>query len=639
MLHAERTQIRPLRRARGGEDLRPRGLGQLDGSQSHAPRAGVDQDPVAGFQSGDLPRERRGHEDLRHGGESGGRQPRRSGRHQFPTGDDFGAQRPEREADHAVSRRDAGHLATDLEDPAAHLFAEEPSLDQPHRPEHVEEVQPAGLDRNPDFAGRERTRRPGDDPQFLERAALVRGEVPVMILRQGQALRAAPGADKSGRQPAVPPVRDIGLRIGKEQLFRDLGGRCGRGGVEIQHPGLQVARFPGDHPAESPERRARELSRPLPFEDLGAARNEPRPPGRGRIGVGQTLDEREGAPRRVAHVRRQLPRGGVRPAAVEPCEMHDPGEREIPGRIRQERSPSVAAVRFEGFPDDPVRLVAGGRGFSVHEHDGLVSRREFRRQFRAHPAAVPRNHPDARTQGHLRRSAGHDHPPVRQAAGLRFVHPDDFRFLESGVTKRPAPHLGAGQRVTRAVLVGEPPPAVELSENQVHPAPAALVLKRDELSRGGEEFPAVVQRLVEVPRGVEHVGGNRQVVTVVFEALRHRVLLDVQDAVFDPGVLAAEPGLGVREETRGDVRVGVVEPAGLELRQDAVGCRPDPRADLDHPEGPPFRESGDDHLHHVPQHPVGGAPDGRLGVEIAGPGRLVAEQERQGVFTAPKHFG
>ena len=299
------------------------------------------------FSPASLPGERRGHEDLRHGGESGGRQPRGRGRHQFPQRDDFGAQRAEREADHAVSHGDAGHVGTGLEDPAAHLFAEEPSLDQPHRPEHVEEVQPTGLDRDPDFAGRERTRRPGDDPQFLERPALVRGEVPVRFLRQGQALRAAPGADQPGRQPAIPPVRDIGLRVGEEQLFRDLGGRRRRGRVEIQHPGLQVARFPGDHPAESPERCARELSRPLPFEDLGAARDEPRPPGRGRIGVRQALDEREGARRRVAHVRRQLPRGGVRPAAVEPREMHDPGKRETAGRIRQDRPPRLPPVRFQ----------------------------------------------------------------------------------------------------------------------------------------------------------------------------------------------------------------------------------------------------------------------------------------------------
>ena len=190
----------------------------------------------------------------------------------------------------------------------------------------------------------------------------------------------------------------------------------------------------------------------------------------------------------------------------------------------------------------------------------------------------------------------------------------------------------------RPVAVGEPPPTVELSEDQVHPTPAPLVLERYELTGRSEQPAAMIERLVQVLRRVEHVGRDDHVIAMEVETLRNRVLFDIQHAVLDgvPGL--AETGLRFREETRRNIRIGVVVTARAKLGEDAGGRRADARPDFDHLEPPPFRQRSDDHLDHVPHHQVRGFPHRRLHIEIAGTRFLVAEQQGQGILPATEHF-
>ena len=54
VLHAQRPQKRLFRSTGGGENLSPRGLGQLNRGQPHAPCPGVDQNPLARLQPGQI---------------------------------------------------------------------------------------------------------------------------------------------------------------------------------------------------------------------------------------------------------------------------------------------------------------------------------------------------------------------------------------------------------------------------------------------------------------------------------------------------------------------------------------------------------------------------------------------------------
>ena len=54
MINAQRPQIRLLWSAGGGEHLRAHGVGQLYGSQSHAARSRVNENPVARLQSNEV---------------------------------------------------------------------------------------------------------------------------------------------------------------------------------------------------------------------------------------------------------------------------------------------------------------------------------------------------------------------------------------------------------------------------------------------------------------------------------------------------------------------------------------------------------------------------------------------------------
>ena len=161
VFHAQRPQVLPFRCARGREDFRPGGPGQLDGRQTHAARTGVNQYPVAGFQPGKFEGKGRRNEHLGHGRQGGGRQLRWRGRNQFLQGDGLRTHGAERQADHAVTGRDRGYPGTHLPDPTAELRAEMSSPHQADRAENIQEIQSAYVDRNADFTGFQGWRRSG----------------------------------------------------------------------------------------------------------------------------------------------------------------------------------------------------------------------------------------------------------------------------------------------------------------------------------------------------------------------------------------------------------------------------------------------------------------------------------------------
>jgi len=192
--------------------------------------------------------------------------------------------------------------------------------------------------------------------------------------------------------------------------------------------------------------------------------------------------------------------------------------------------------------------------------------------------------------------------------------------------------------VVGTVVVGKPPPAVQLSEGQVHPAQPGQVLQRDQLPRWSEKFPAMCKCLFQISRCVEDIRGNNQVVTVRVEALRNRVLLDIQRHIPDASSGVAEPRFRFGKEACGNVRIDVVETSLGKFRQHRSGGGPGARSDLDHPQAPIAGQRGHQGTHRLGQQPVCRSGHRRLQVQI-GRGRLAAaEQQGQGILLAAKHL-
>ena len=189
------------------------------------------------------------------------------------------------------------------------------------------------------------------------------------------------------------------------------------------------------------------------------------------------------------------------------------------------------------------------------------------------------------------------------------------------------------------VAIGETPPAVQLAEDQIHPAPAALVLKCYQQPRRCQKRTAVGKRLVQTARGVQHVGRDDQVVSVGLEALIHGILLNVQHPVVDRGAPCVETRFCFGEKACGDVGVHVVKPAGRKLGQDAFGRRPDSGPHLQHAQLPPGRQVVHERANDLAQHPVRRPPDWSTPIEITGLRFRIAEQQRQRVLIAAKHLG
>ena len=639
--HAERAQIVPLARACRRKHLRAGRPGQLDRREPDAAGAGVNQHAVAGVQPRQLERERGRDECRGNRRELGDRKSRRCGHDHLFQGHRLRAEILERHADDAIAYGNAGDALADLQHPAAELAAHE-VVDEADGDEHVAEVEPEGLDRRANLAGLKQLRRLVDHLNGVEGATGIGLQHPAGLLRQRQPVRDRRSAHQPGALAAAEAVGDVGLGVGIEKLVHEFGRARRIGGVEIEHPRLELGRLPRRHLAQAPERGAGQLAAALALQHLGAARHEPEPLRRGEIALCQRLGQRQRARRRVARICRHLLRAGLCAVAVEPGEMHDAGERHIGGQVLQQRFPRVAPrpLHERLAHAGPIRNRWPASGcIGTGEDDRLVVRREFRSQLCREAAPVGGQHPEARGLGHLRRPLRHDHAPVRVGVGIGLVEAQDGDVVEPGIAEGLAPHGGGGEGMVRAVVVREAPPAVQLPESEVEPALAAEVLQRHKLARRREQRKTVRQRLVQVARRVQHVRRDHQVVAVQIEALLHRVLLDIQHPVVDGRLGTAEARLRFREEAGGDVRVDVVVTPVRKLGQDRGRRRPGAGAHLDDPEPAPGRHPGQERRHRVGQQPVGRAGHRRLEIEVGRSRLAAAEEQCERIRLAAQHVG
>ena len=257
--HAQRPEICLFRRAGGGEDFRSRGLCQLDGGQPHATCTGVNQYPVAGLQFRKFERQHTCREHRGKRGERCHRHVRWGERHQFFPCNHFRTECAERQADHAIADRDGGHAGAHLYHVTAHLLAQQPFLNQAHCPEYIEEVEPAGFDRNANLVRLQGTFRQRQHLQFFDSSPRVGRQHPVGTLGQGKAVRVRARTHQPRRPARLLSVGDVGLGVRVKQFIREAVRQHGSIGVEVDHARLQLCRLPGHNLAETPQRCAGEF--------------------------------------------------------------------------------------------------------------------------------------------------------------------------------------------------------------------------------------------------------------------------------------------------------------------------------------------------------------------------------------------
>ena len=149
--------------------------------------------------------------------------------------------------------------------------------------------------------------------QPLKGAGLIGFQQPVASLRKGQPLRAGAGSDQASRAPESGAPGDVGFLVRVEQFLGEHGGRVRRRGIQIDHPRLQVRRFPRSHLAHPPQQRAGEFAVALTLQHLRAAGHEPDALFRSRVGIDHTLQKRQCTGRGPPGVRRHFAGGGPRP--------------------------------------------------------------------------------------------------------------------------------------------------------------------------------------------------------------------------------------------------------------------------------------------------------------------------------------
>ena len=153
--------------------------------------------------------------------------------------------------------------------------------------------------------------------------------------------------------------------------------------------------------------------------------------------------------------------------AIQSSQVHDARERRIGRQAIEQRGPGFAPLGFHGRIDDAragrLGKLAGARR-RAGEHDRLVVRRERVREFSRNVTPVGGQNPRPGLSRDFRRTLRHDHAPVRVRIRVRLVEAEDRDVFEAGVCERLSPDGGGRERVVRAVMVGEPPPAVQLPE-------------------------------------------------------------------------------------------------------------------------------------------------------------------------------
>ena len=211
-------------------------------------------------------------------------------------------------------------------------------------------------------------------------------------------------------------MRDVALRIREQQLIREDGLRLRRLGIEIEHPRLQLGRFPSHHPAQTPKCGTGQLPGPLPFQHLRTLGHEPQTLLGHGVRIGDSLDECECARRRPLRIHRHFCGCRIRPVTVLCDEMHRASQGHIRGQTFDERSPRLAPLDLNRCRDDPRlgRHRACGLRVLADQHHPLILRRELLRKRRRYTAPVGRQDPDTLGQCDLRRALGHDHSAIWQ---------------------------------------------------------------------------------------------------------------------------------------------------------------------------------------------------------------------------------
>ena len=484
VLHAQRPEIGLFRRAGSGKDLRSRRLHELDGREAHPARTGVDQHALAGLESRQLEGQRGGHERARHR-----RQPRHRDaggcvRHQFLVCDHLGPEGTESQPDHLVANGDVGDLGPDVEDAAAHLPSQEPFLDEAERPEDVPEVEPGGRNGYPNFPGLQSTRRQRLDIRAVEDPGRIRGQNPLPVIGQRQPLRLVAGTQQAGDLTASRAESDRVLTVRIHQLVREVGWGCTRGGIQIDHFGLQMRSFTGDCLAKAPQRSPAELPATFTLQQLRPVCYEPDALLGCRVCVAHALHHCQRARAHPHHVFADLFSRGRCTMSVQRQEVREAAERRVARKSFDRRPPRLAPRHVHAHAEHARTGRVRHRvvlSFFACQQDGLISCRQLRRQFGRKTTPVRGKNPYARWLPHRRRTLGDDHALVGDPRRVRLVHTQDVRRLETRIGERLPPHGGGRQGVMRAVVVGEPPPTVQLAKSQVHPAQATEVLERDHL--------------------------------------------------------------------------------------------------------------------------------------------------------------
>ena len=605
----------------------------------------MNQHSLACLKPGEVEGDFDGGEDNGHGRQGGGGNVRRRGRYQRFRADYLRAVGFAFDSDHAVANGHTGHVRADGHDPAADLNAGTDCFDGVDDRQNVGKVQPGRLHSDADIIARQRLLRQVRDVHRFNDAAGVGLQTPLGRRGQGEAVGYRVGPHQAGGPSGSQAVSNVGFRVGVQQLVDQGGyGRRRVGGVKVNHARAQMGSFPAQHPAESPQQGAGNLAVAFAFQHLTAPGDEPDGLRRGGVGVHDSLGQGEGAAGGMLGVGGQLVGGSVGAVAVEGGKVNDAVEREVGRQRFQQRAPGFTAGKVHGHSDYFCRLVGvltASISVWAGQKDGLVAGGELGGQFVGHAAAVAGQNPYAGGFRHVGRAAGEYDAAVRGAGGVAWLRPQHGHVLKSGIGEGALPYLRAGQRVPGAVGVGESPPTVQLSKNQVNPALGAQALEGQERTGWPEQLPAVGECLVKVAGGVEHVGGDYQVVAVRVKALTGGVLLDVQSAIEDCGVAVAmaETGFGFGEEAGGYVGVGVFKASGGEFGQHGGGGRAGAGADFKDADAAAFGEVVQQHGYGVANQAVAGAGGRRFQIQVGGGRVAAAEQQGKRVGAAKEDVG
>ena len=236
VVEAERAQGVPLGGAGGGEYLGAEVAGELDRGDPDAAGRGVDQDALAGLETGEVDegvvrgeeydRDAGGVDERPGGGDAGDG---------AVVGDRDRSEGGAEQAEDALTRGEAGDTGTDLGHDAGALAAERARIAGVHAEgvEHVAEVEAGGADGDADLPGGERRGGGGvrDQREAVERALGGDVESPGRCGGDGERVVGCEPGEPGDEQVAVAQ-RELGLARGK--CLGDRGGEhAARGSVVV----------------------------------------------------------------------------------------------------------------------------------------------------------------------------------------------------------------------------------------------------------------------------------------------------------------------------------------------------------------------------------------------------------------------